>query len=94
MHKFPNQNDSIEMPRPLLSEEIAELEQMRLDGIQYDQIKRNQKQIKIIAMIMALIAGGTVLDMLLTGHPTVAVAIVCAFGTGYLISPQKPAGGA
>lgn len=97
MYKLPEQNNQVSSNKAtpdLFEHEIEELEHMKNEGIQYDRNKRNQKHIKIIAIIMCAIALTATLYMLLNKQPTIATAILCAFGGGYLSNIKKPVTGA
>ena len=87
-HLFEHEIDEdsvIELPGNYFSKGIDE------SHFDSDSSQKNWHAIRIVTALMLAFALAYTIKMLLEGQPTIALAILAAFGVGYLINIKKPA---
>lgn len=93
MNKQTNQDNQIsDEQMPLFEHEIEQIEHMKNEGIEYDRNKRNKKHVNLISVTMCAIALITTLHMLEMKQTGTAIALLCAFGGGFLLNIKKAEG--
>lgn len=74
----------------LLEHEIDALEQLKLDQSEHQHKLKNWQLIMIAKIIMAIFAAFWLIVLMLNNQPTLALAVLSAFGVGVLSNIKKP----
>lgn len=74
----------------LLEHEIDEIEQLRLDQNEFEHKLKNYKMIFAARVIVSIFACFWLIVLMLNNQPTLALAVLSAFGAGILSNIKKP----
>jgi hypothetical protein len=74
----------------LLEHEIDEIEQLKLDQSEHQHKLKNYKMIFAARVLMSIFAGFWLVVLMLNNQPSLALALLSAFGVGVLSNIKKP----